>query len=56
MQSEYLSMKAAPGIKLGRTDTTLDLSRMAKEAGEKRLFGGEGGGVFILLRGRLVGE
>jgi hypothetical protein len=51
-------MEVAPGIKLGRTDTTLDLSRTAKEAGEKRLFGGEEGGVFILLesRQRWLGE
>jgi hypothetical protein len=38
MQSEFhLSREGGPGIKLGRTDTTLDLSRMAKEAGEKKI-------------------
>lgn len=40
-------MGTAPGIKLGRTDTTLDLSHMAKEAEEKKKNYEGGGGVFV---------
>jgi hypothetical protein len=50
MQSVFrLSREGAPGIKLGRTDTTLDLSLMAKEAGEKKLFGGREEGYLYFL-------